>query len=75
MKPRVDLRQHVTGAENEGNVSNNVMDAAKVQRSANCLLTLDLGVYLGFHQFPLWICERFINVRKEADITACVLEN
>ena len=51
-------------------VSNNVMDAAKVQRSANCLLTLDLGVYLGFHQFPLWICERFINVRREADITA-----
>lgn len=38
------------------------------------LLTLDLWVYLGFHQFPLWICESF-NIRREGNVTRCVMEN
>lgn len=71
-KPHVDLSQHVTGdvlrtsrSEKEENISNNVTDGAEVLREFNkhaCLLTLDLCVYLGIHQFSLRISERF-NVR------------
>lgn len=50
---------------NLADFSNNMMDGAKVLR---CLLTLTLCIYLGFHQFPLWISERFI-IRREAGLT------